>query len=290
MKHQKRSLFCLFCLFLFLTALCTVSADIGPKDQLTVYLTNPPQETYYLDLLWQPDTAGSFSNLSEEELAELDPALLSRLESGAPEGWAPAMVCGTPLPMWGDLVGHPQGDQRVHVFGYVGLPQVCRILLVTESGRQILTDPIERKVLQSSVTLDCASGRLYQSSPAVALGISFLATLLPTLLIEGLLLLLFGFSLRQNWKAFVLANLVTQIALTLIVHTTLLVSGTVSAHMVRFPTELAILVAETIFYRRFLTGQSRGRRTGYGICANLVSWIVGFFSLGTLFELMRSLC
>ena len=225
MKHQKRSLFCLFCLFLFLTALCTVSADIGPKDQLTVYLTNPPQETYYLDLLWQPDTAGSFSNLSEEELAELDPALLSRLESEAPEGWAPAMVCGTPLPMWGDLVGHPQGDQRVHVFSYVGLPQVCRILLVTESGRQILTDPIERKVLQSSVTLDCASGRLYQSSPAVALGISFLATLLPTLLIEGLLLLLFGFSLRQNWKVFVLANLVTQIALTLIVHTTLLVSG-----------------------------------------------------------------
>ena len=69
MKHQKRSLFCLFCLFLFLTALCTVSADIGPKDQLTVYLTNPPQETYYLDLLWQPDTAGSFSNLSEKELA-----------------------------------------------------------------------------------------------------------------------------------------------------------------------------------------------------------------------------
>ncbi len=290
MKNRKRSLLSLFCLFPFFCALCTASADIGPKDQLKVYLTNPPQETYYLDLLWQPDAEGLSTNLNEEELSALDPALLARLKSESPQGWAPAMAGGTPLPMWGDLVGHPQGDARVHVFGYVGLPEVCRILLVTESGKTILTEPIERQVLQSSVTLDCESGRLSQPSPAVALGVSFLATLLPTLLIEGVLLLAFGFSLRQNWKVFLLANLVTQIALSLTVHLTMLTSGSISAHLIQFPVELAILIAETLFYRRFLTGRSRGRRTGYGICANLISWAAGFFSLGMLFDLMVSLC
>ena len=290
MKAKKRSLFCLFSLFLFFCTLCTVFADIGPKDQLKVYLTNPPQETYYLDLLWQPDTDNLSPNLNAEELAALDPALLARLESEAPQGWVPAMAVGTPVPMWGDLVGHPQGAQRVHVFGYVGLPEVCRILLVTESGQTLLTEPIERRVLQSSVTLDCASGRLHQSSPAVALGVSFLATLLPTLLIEGLLLLAFGFSLRQNWKVFLLANLVTQIGLSLTVHLTMLSSGSITAHLIQFPVELAILIAETLFYRRFLTGKSVGRRTGYGICANLVSWAAGFLSMGMLFELMVSLC
>ena len=289
MKARKRSGLCLVLVSLFFCAFSVVYADIGPKDQLKVYLDNPPDELYYLDLLWQPDGVYS-DHFSDEERAALDPELLERLISEAPEGWSPAMTAGTPLPMWGDLTGHPQGSQRVHVFGYVGLPETCRILLVTESGKTILTEPFTRQVLQSSITLDCASGTLHQPSPVLALAASFLATLLPTLLLEGILLLLFRFSLRANRKVFLLTNLVTQIALTLTVHLTLLTSGTISAHLIRFPAELVILIAETVVYRRFLSGQSVGRRTAYGICANLASWIAGFFSLQLIYQLMVSLC
>ena len=287
---RKRNLLSLLLVSMLLCALSVVYADIGPKDQLKVYLDNPPDEPYYLDLLWQTDESFSSDNLSEEERAALDPALLEALKSTVPDGWVPATVGGTSLPMWGDIVGHTQGAQRVHTFGYVGLPETCRILLVTESGKTILTEPITRRVLQSSVTLDCAGGSLHQPAPALALGVSFLATLLPTLLLEGILLLLFGFSLRANWKVFLLANLVTQIGLTLTVHLTMLTSGTISAHLIRVPAELVILVVETVVYRRFLTGQSPRRRTAYGILANLASWIAGFFSLDLLFRLMVSLC
>ena len=40
---------------------------------------------------------------------------------------------------------------------------------------------------------------------------------IPTLVIEGVILLLFGFSLKKNWKAFLLVNIITQIFLTVTV-------------------------------------------------------------------------
>ena len=292
MRTQK-NLFALFSVFLLLSCLLVAHADMGPKDQLTVRLVNPPQEPYYLDLLWQPqlqDGQQLYANLSEEERTALDGELLARLAAEAPEGWAPAFSGGTGTPLWGDLEGRADGDARVHVFGYVGLPRVCRLMLVTESGKTLVSEPFERKVLQSSVTFDCAAGALSQPSTAAALGVSFLLTLLPTLLIEGLLLLLFRFSLRQNWLLFLLVNLSTQVALTLAVHFVLLASGPFSAHLVRFPMELVILVSETVLSRRFLRGGAAARRTAYGVTANLASWLAGYLALGPTYALLVRLC
>ena len=69
-----------FCVLLALAAtLLTVSAfaDTGPKPQLTVKVTNPPEELYYLDLLaegdWEHAGNADYSGLdwsySEEEIA-----------------------------------------------------------------------------------------------------------------------------------------------------------------------------------------------------------------------------
>ena len=77
---KKKSLICL-CIFLLLAMALplTVFADMGPKPMVTVRVVNPPQGTYYLDLLTYQD--GSFSNLTEEERASLDPELLAVLEN-----------------------------------------------------------------------------------------------------------------------------------------------------------------------------------------------------------------
>ena len=47
-----------FCVLLILSAtLLTISAfaDTGPKPQLTVVVTHPPEELYYLDILGEGD-------------------------------------------------------------------------------------------------------------------------------------------------------------------------------------------------------------------------------------------
>ena len=81
-----------FCVLLVLAAtLLTVSAfaDTGPKPQLTVKVTNPPEELYYLDLLaegdWEHAGDADYSGLdwsySEEEIAALDSGLLDALRA-----------------------------------------------------------------------------------------------------------------------------------------------------------------------------------------------------------------
>lgn len=289
----RKKCLALFSIFLLLSYLLVVGADMGPKDQLTVRLVNPPEEPYYLDLLWQPELSDGqqlYDNLSETEREELSGALLDRLFAEAPEGWSPALSGGTRAPLWGDLEGRADGSGRVHVFSYVGLPRVCRLILVTGSGKTLISEPFERKVLQRSVTFDCASGVLTQPSAAAALGMSFLLTLLPTLVIEGVLLLLFRFSLQKNWRPFLWVNLSTQTVLTLAVHFVLLASGPLSAHLVRFPMELVILLAETALYRHFLRGGTAARRTAYGIAANLASWLAGYLALGPTYALLVRLC
>lgn len=70
----RKKCLALFSIFLLLSCLLVVGADMGPKDQLTVRLVNPPEEPYYLDLLWQPELSDGqqlYDNLSETEREEL---------------------------------------------------------------------------------------------------------------------------------------------------------------------------------------------------------------------------
>ena len=141
-----------FCVLLVLAAaLLTVSAfaDTGPKPQLTVKVTNPPEELYYLDLLaegdWEHAGDADYSGLdwsySEEEIAALDSGLLDALRATVPDGWHACTAEGSNgAPMWGDLLGEDAGNgTRLHTFGYVGVPDTYRILLVTQSGETWLS-------------------------------------------------------------------------------------------------------------------------------------------------------
>jgi len=284
---MKKYFSLLLALLILFAAALPVCADIGPKDKLTVIVNNPPQEKYYLDLLTQD--ASAYSNLTEEERAALDPQMVELLYSCREEGWLPALVEGTGVPMWGDLVGTPDGVQYRHVFGYVGLPQTCRIILVTESGKVVTSEAFTRSTLQSSVAINAETGSITTPMPAVAYLLQFLSTCLPTLLIEGLLLLLFGFSLRENWKTVLWVNLLTQLVLAFIAGAALLKQGTIAATLVQIPTEIGILIFESIVYCRLLKGHSKGRRILYGVTANLVTWILGALLLGKQFSWLCTL-
>lgn len=117
----------------------------------------------------------------------------------------------------------------------------------------------------------------------------FVTTCIPTLFIEGLLLLLFGFSFKENSKTFFSVNILTQLLLTSTLGTTLIKSGTLLAYMMQFPVEIIILVFETAVFVKLLKGQSKKRRRAYGIIANLSSWAIGFFLLAHQYKLLVSL-
>lgn len=268
-----------------------VSADMGPKPELTVYVENPPQEPYYLDLLVQ--SPGGTSNLSEEERAALDENMLKELKVFEDQGWYPALLDGTKIPMWGELTGTPQGENMVHTFGYYGVPDTYRILIVTKSGTTVFSQICQRQSFQGTVRFDYAATleamRSGENPPTQYAGggvrqpdhfwvylIQFLGTFLPTLIIEGGVLLLFRFHLRENWKPLLFCNLATQLVLTVAMGAALIQQGMLAAYVVQAVVEVAILLFEMFVYGRYLKGHTRGRRLAYGAAANAASWAAGF--------------
>ena len=280
---MKRSLRITVLALLAVAALTvTALADTGPKPQLTIRVENAPEEPYYLDILAEgnyEDAASSFDGLewsySDEEIAALDQELLEALRAAVPEGWHACTAEGsTGAPMWGDL--YPDED-GLHTFGYHGVPDTYRVLMVTKSGEVFLSEVCTRKVLQSSATVDWA-GRTVTVPPTWAgYVLQFLSTFLPTILLEGVLLMLFGFFWKRNWKPFLLVNLVTQGGLALYFSLQAVQNGVSYGYFLLFiPAEIAIALVEAGLYTQLLTGRSRRRAFVYGLTANICSAALGF--------------
>lgn len=292
-RNSLRALVCALLASLVLTTF--VFADSGPKPQLTVRVENAPQEPYYLDLLAEGDwnESGESSNDGVDwsyhgKEDTLDPALLTSLRDNVPAGWHACVAQGTTgAPMWGELYaeGTDAFGNDLHVFGYHGVPSTYRIILVTESGKVWISDTLERKVLQSSVTVHWSDDTEHTTVtvPSTVTGflLQFLATLVPTLLIEGILLLLFQYSWKQNWKAFLLVNLVTQGVLAAASSVLNLQNGAALWNYFLFllPMEAVVLLIELYLYagRGLLSGHSKGRAALYTVAANLASAVLGYY-------------
>lgn len=293
MKRSPRILLLALLTSILLTG--TALADTGPKPQLTVKMVNSPEEPYYLDILAEgnyEDAGHPFEGLAwsytEEELAALDQDLLQTLRDAVPEGWHACTAEGsTGAPMWGDLYPNETG---FHIFGYMGVPDTYRILVVTQSGETWVSDVYTRKVLQSSVTLDWASKSV--TIPSIWTGhlLQFLSTLVPTILIEGILLILFGYSWKRSWKPFLLVNLVTQAGLALYLSTVILQHGVSAWSLISlFPAEIVIALLESGLYVRFLTEKSKGCAFFYGILANAFSAVLGCFLIEPVWQFIVSI-
>lgn len=265
----------------------TAYADMGPKDHLTVYIKNPPNELYYLDLLTQ--VPGEYSNISNNEKALLNQDMVTLLHSHENDNWFPALAGGTKIPMRGKLTGKADGNKMVHSFGYHGLPGTYRIIIVTKSGKISVSDIYTRNALQSSITYDYNTGKGIVPPILLTYLIQFLMTFSFTIIIEGVILLLFGFKLKENLKVFLLTNFLTQILLTITLGFFLINEGPTFAFIVLFPVEIVILFAETLSYKRYLLGESNKRKIAYAIVANIASCAAGLFLLDYLFMFLTKL-
>ena len=295
------------CALLTSLALTTVAlADFGPKPQLTVRVENAPQELYYLDLLaegdWDAEGENSDDGIERSYYGKedtLDPDLLALLRENVPEGWHACVAQGTTgAPIYGELYAESTdaSSNDLHIFAYHGVPSTYRIILVTQSGKVWLSDTLERKVLQSSVTVhwadDAESTTVTVPSAVSGYALQFLATLVPTLLVEGILLLLFRYSWKENWKAFLLVNVLTQGLLAVASSSVTAHSGVSAWYLFFFflPAELVVMLVEVFLYsgRGLLTGHSKGRAALYAVTANFASAFLGYYLAEPVWRLVVS--
>ena len=304
---KRASLRALICALLASLALTTFAfADFGPKPQLTVRVENAPQELYYLDLLaegdWDAEDTDSDDGIERSYYGKedtLDPDLLALLRENVPEGWHACVAQGTTgAPIYGELYAESTdaSGNDLHIFAYHGVPSTYRIILVTQSGKVWLSEALERRVLQSSVTVhwadDAESTTVTVPSTVTGYLLQFVATLVPTLLIEGLLLLLFQYSWKQNWKAFLLVNVLTQGLLAVASSSVTAHSGVSAWYLFCFflPAEFVVMLVEVFLYsgRGLLTGHSKGRAALYAVTANFASAFLGYHLAEPVWRLVVS--
>ena len=273
---MKRRLFAaLACVLLCLAVLPgTASADTGPKPAVTITVVNAPAGTYYLDLLIT-DPEPDHDNIDP---ADYDPELIAGLRSWEGEGWYPALVTGTRAPLFGELTAEADG---IHRFSYHGLPRTFRIAVSGPGGAQATAEPFTRTVFYTHLTYDWETNTITSAtSPAGFYGLQFLSTLVPTLIIEGILLWLFGFRARRDWLVFLIVNLVTQAGLHLWIAADLVSIGdSALQYLVLLVAEVPILVVELAAYVFLLKEHSKLRRAAYAACANVASYALGYFPL-----------
>ena len=273
----------------------TALADSGPKPMLTVKVVNAPEGLYYLDLLEadRADVQPYDNNRREDEDQPLDPALVESLLAAVPEGWHACTLDHTNgRPIWGDLLGEAAGENlRLHTFSYLGVPDTYRIIIAGPDGEPWVSPVLERTVLQSSVTVDYETKAVTVPPVWRAYAVQLLTTLTTTLVMEGLLLALFGFwKQKRNWLVFLLVNLVTQGGLAIwTAHTFSLHGLTGWSALAILPAELVILIVETAAYALLLAGQPRSRAAAYGFLANLFSAVAGSLAIEPVWRFIQSI-
>ena len=80
------------------------------------------------------------------------------------------------------------GEDGTHRFTYYGLPRAFRIAVSGPDGAQATDEPFTRTVFYTHLTYDWETNSITRdTSPAGFYGVQFLSTLVPTLIIEGVL-------------------------------------------------------------------------------------------------------
>lgn len=272
----------LFCMVAVLLAGMASANSAAPDYLVVVKVSSGPEEPYYLDIIGEG--IGGGNGVSPEEVP--DGELLEALRDAVPEGWFAYTADG---PRYGEAEGDLAGLDGVHRFQGYDVPKQFRVLVVTKSGEIWVSDTLELEALQMGVRIDW-DARTARTPPAWgAYALQFLSTLLPTLVLEGLVFLLFGYARRKNWMVFLLVNLITQGALAAYLTNAVVRSGLSLYSMVIFsvimiPAEAVITLVEAGVYRKFLKGHSKIRAVGYAVTANLVSYIAGWFVVHSVWE------
>lgn len=270
---------------LLLCLLCLIPparADIGPKPEVTITVVNAPEGALYLDLLVQ-DAPTSSPWPKPEDQNNLDPAILKSLHSLEGDGWVLAYTTGAAshAPVFGDV--RPREDGTWHYF-YIGLPETFRVAAATADEARAAEVPYTRDFV-SNLVYDWQTNTVRAATPAPLRFLTRLAaTLVPTLIIEGAVLWLFGFREKRSWLVFLAVNAATQLGLHLVTGAVLAQAGWhfLNYFLTVILQELVIWGAEAAAYVLLLKERSRARRVGYAFAANIASFVLGYFPLHLL--------
>lgn len=265
---MRKSLAALSIILVFCFACAVkVSADFGPKPSITIKAKNMPDTVCYMDLLIEDGDMASDS--AKFTSPEYDQELIGRLRNFNYDGWKPALINDLYM-MSGDVVCNIKDGKCTSSYGY-RVPVRFMIVVADKNGNLVVSNMVERKAFNSVVYFDFKNANAKERAFPISYLFQFITTCMATLILEGLVLLLFGFGLKENLKPFLYINIATQLFLTLAVFYGMYFSGAFAAIALYALAEIIIFIMETILFAVFLKQHSKARRVVFSIAANFVS-------------------
>lgn len=245
-----------------------VSADMGPKPEINVEIINPPNEHYYVALLCKGTHIEEYHN---------DKPLINYLWNCNKDGWSVATYMGSSF--------HIREFEEEHSFNFgYDVPDTFKILVITDSGTEYISNVVNRKAFYSKVTYDISTNTAKEHinfSVILEFSFHFLCTCIGTIIVEYLLLSKFDLKNKHNIKYFIICNVITQLML----YISLGYSNYISAlHLYNYPAllgfnEIFIVIFECIFYSIAFKNDCNKRcivnSIGFGIIGNVLSCLGG---------------
>ncbi|MGI5849651.1 MAG: hypothetical protein ACOX8Q_06270 [Christensenellales bacterium] len=109
--------------------------------------------------------------------------------------------------------------------------------------------------------------------------LQLLKTYTATILIEGIILLLFGFKLKENGKPFLLVNLCTQIIMIVSLGLIMVYGGLMMCLLSFIYIEIGIITIKYFAYKKLLQREGKDCIIGYTVTASLFSMTATFIIL-----------
>ena len=185
-----------------------------------------------------------------------------------------------------------EGYYRFHGRWNVDPEGLTGAKLVVETGGEsfaLAIDPTGFARYNNLITLDVGGRQLLYGQPWWRQPVLVCLRVALTLLLEGLVFLLFGYRQRRSWLVFLAVNLVTQLGVNLAVLSLAnpffnLSEGAIALMFwfVYLPVELLVLVVEIAAFRLLLREHTKGRAAGCAAVANILSWFLGAVLLSVL--------
>ncbi len=256
-----------------------LNADAGPKPSINITVKNIPENRLiYIDLLVPEDSA--YTAETKFDTAGYNKDLLKRIASHGINGYAPFTSGGISI-MQNEIECRPvNGECRIK-YGYM-VPDSFYIIAAADNGDTVISGLVEPENFSSRINFDFATGEAIEEKGWFTWINHFFAASFITILLEGIILVLFRFSLRNNLKLFLSINIATQLLLTSAMALAFQALGIIGSFLILFPMEALIFIIEGILFTLYLKEHSKGRRLAFSITANMTSLAAGTVVLGFL--------
>ena len=288
---------CLLALNLAFILSVPVHADMGPKPSVSVEVRNAPNQKYCIGLLTTEERRANEEEKSKEAEADLKELLMQRIMEYDVDGWTIAysrhgmryayysedVISGSTL----EQVPEGTESKCVYSFTYYA-PSNFKVILVTEDGTVHVSNEVTTTRFSAKCVYDLTTGELsedeegYRREDGVFLAQS-LVCVAGTLVVEGLILFVFGLYQVRNLPIFLIANLLTQAFMHIDNWFYRMRNGYGGmAGLFRLvQKEFYIVIVECILYAIFMK-QKDGKKwicVVYALVANILSALVGILIL-----------